>query len=186
MAPKAKAVIMTDIDHKIITNGNIKAVDTNAILKDILDCQELNNPVTTFSFKGKDVKANPSDIGMLSYSIRGIVGSFANITFKIKVTRQGFEIFPFPNNNSEIVKILKSIIDPAQSNQLNFLVHAGPPPTSSTSQQNFKVANLNLQVLDDKFLFTIKCLNMSALGVASFLNEGDVIFTSIAVHCPVF
>lgn len=185
MAPKPKAAIKTDIDNKIITNGDIKAIDTNAILKDILDCQELNNPVTTFSFKGKDVKSNPSDFGQLNYSVRGVVGSFANFTFKITVGR-GFEFFDFPNDNKELVKILKNIIDPAQSNQLNFLVKAGPPQSDSTSTGNFKVANLNLLVTDDKFSFRIKCLNLGAIGANSALNEGDVIFTSIAIHCPIF
>lgn len=41
---KPKTQIVSDIDSKFITNGNIRAVDTNAVLKDILDCNELNTP----------------------------------------------------------------------------------------------------------------------------------------------
>lgn len=41
---KPKIQIVNDIDSKFITNGNIRAVDTNTVLKDILDCNELNTP----------------------------------------------------------------------------------------------------------------------------------------------
>ena len=186
MAPKAKATIISTIDSKIITNGNIKAIDTNAILKDILDCQELNNSVPTFDFKGKELASAPADAGRLSYSIRGIAGSFVNITFKISVDREGLQIFDFPSDNKELVKITNAIIDPAQSNQLSFLVKVGPPSESSTNIPDFKIANLNLLIAEKGFTFRIKCLNMGAVGGNSMLNKGDVIFTSIAIHCPIF
>ncbi len=40
---KSRAQIITDINNKFVTNGNIRAVDTNTTLKDILDCIELND-----------------------------------------------------------------------------------------------------------------------------------------------
>ena len=186
MAPQTKAAIISKIDSKIITNGNIKAVDTNAILKDILDCQELNNTVPTFSFKGKELASSPADAGRLSYSIRGIAGSFVNITFKISVDKDGSQIFDFPSDNKDLVKITNLIIDSAQSNQLSFLVKVGPPSESSTNLPDFRIANLNLLIADKGFTFRIKCLNLGAIGGNSILNKGDVIFTSIAIHCPVF
>ncbi|MGH2666760.1 hypothetical protein [Flavobacterium sp.] len=186
MAAKTKAVIIRDIDNKIVTNGNIKALDTNAILKDILDCQELNTSVDVFNFKGKDLASAPADSGRLNYSIRGIVGSFANITFKISVDKDGVQIFDFPSDNKELVKFINPIIDSAQSNQLSFLVKVGPPSESSTSIPDFRIANLNLLIAEKGFTFRIKCFNMGAVGGNSILNKGDIIFTSIAIHCPVF
>jgi hypothetical protein len=185
MATKTKAVIIRDIDNKIITNGNIKAVDTNAILKDILNCQELNSSAATFSFKGKELSSSPTGDGKLSYSIRGIVGSFANITLKIAVEKEGLQSFEFPSDNVDLVKIMNPILDPAQSRQLNFLVKVGPQSDTPSNEPDFRIANLSLLIAEKGFSFRIKCFNTSALGLPSILNKGDVIFTSIAIHCPV-
>ncbi len=185
MAAKTKAVIIRDIDNKIITNGNIKAVDTNAILKDILNCQELNSSVATFSFKGKDLASSPPTDGKLSYSIRGVVGSFANITFKIAVDKQGLQSFEFPSDNADLVKIMDPILDPAQSQQMSFLVKVGPQSDTPSNAPDFRIANLTLLIAEKGFTFRIKCFNMGAVGGNSILNKGDIIFTSIAIHCPV-
>lgn len=182
MAAKNKVVIIKEIDNIIKPAGDIKAVDTNTILKDILDCVELNNPsttgISTFAFESKTTLID-SRGAQLDYSIRGIEKSFANITFKIQIKETNVNDLKFPNDNPEILKALDSIIDPAQTSQMDFLVKIKRTQTAPTDGKKFRVGSLSFVIT--KELFSIK---IESQEVNDNLFNGDQIFTSIAIHCP--
>lgn len=185
MAAKTKAQIILDINNKIVSNGNIKAVDTNAILKDILDCTELNQsgPATgipTFSFASKAPLIDTRG-AELNYSIRGIAESFANITFKILIKETNVNDLKFTNNNIQIAKALNTIIDLGQSNQMDFLVKIKRVQSAPTNGRRFVVANMSFAITDKNF-----SIKIDSQEANDNLFVGDQIFTSIAVHCPDF
>jgi hypothetical protein len=73
MATKTKAQIITDIDTKIITNGDIKAVDTNTILKDILEFSD--KPLASikgFDFGNMDKPLQTANLHSVKVNFRGI------------------------------------------------------------------------------------------------------------------
>lgn len=182
MAAKNKTVIIQEIDTIIKTGGDIKATDTNTILKDILDCVELNEQgaagSSTFAFESKTTLKDPHG-ALLDYSIRGIEKSFANITFKIQIKENNVNDLKFPNDNPQIMKALDSIIDSGQSNQMDFLVKIKKTQTGSTDGKKFRVGSLNFFITKD--LFSIK---IESQEINDNLFNGDQIFTSIAIHCP--
>ena len=184
MAAKNKGDIILEIDQIIKTGGDIKAVDTNTILKDILDCVELNEQsttgVSTFAFASKMALIDRRG-AELNYSIRGIEGSFANITFKILIKESNVNDLKFPNDNSRILKALDPIIDSTQNNQLDFLVKIANEQTASTTRKKFRVGSLSFAITKD--LFSIK---IDSQEIQDNLLNGDQIFTSIAIHCPKF
>ena len=185
MAAKTKAEIIQVINNKIITNGNIKAIDTNAILKDILDCIELNDQGPTggtskFDFASK-VPLIDSRGAELNFSIRGITDSFVNITFKILIKESNVNDLKFLNNNTLIVKALDSILDAAQSSQMDFLVKIKGVASAPTNGKRFRTGNLSFSITDKNFSIKIDGQEMN-----DNLFAGDQIFTSIAVHCPTF
>jgi hypothetical protein len=180
MATKSKSQIITDINAKIITNGDIKATDTNAILKDILDCTELNGQTTTnlstFSFKSKTaLKDNRG--ATLSYSLKGIKDLFVNITFKIAILETNVNNLTFVHNDAAIAKALKSIISQKLGSQIDFLVKI--ESKQAASDILFRVGSLNF-VCDNK-AFKMK---IDSQLPNDNLRKGDEVFASFAVHCP--
>jgi len=184
MAAKNKVDIIQEIDTIIKTGGDIKATDTNTILKDILDCVELNDQGTTgastFAFESKTTLTDPHG-AVLNYSIRGIEKSFANITFKILIKENNVNDLKFPNDNPEIIKRLEPIINPELSNQLDFLVKIKREKPASTDGKKFRVGSLSFVI--SKELISIK---IESQEPNDFLLNGDQVFTSIAIHCPKF
>ena len=185
MAAKTKAEIILAINNKIITNGNIKAIDTSAILKDILDCIELNDQgtaggVSKFDFASK-VPLIDTRGAELNYSIRGIADSFANITFKILIKENNVNDLKFMNNNTQIAKVLEFILDSAQTNQMDFLVKIKGVASAPTNGKRFRTGNLSFSITEKSFLIKIDGQEMNDM-----LFAGDQIFTSIAVHCTTF
>jgi hypothetical protein len=180
MVAKSKTQIITDINNKIIANGNIKALDTNVILKDILDCTELNSSATisTFSYKSA-TPLNDKKGGRLSYSLRGVVDSFVNITFKIEILESGVNNLTFTHNNVKIFDSLKSIIEnPDIATNIDFLVKIENVSNPSTNRR-FRVGSLNFNY--NQTSFNIK---IDSQEINDNLLNGDQIFTSFAVHCP--
>jgi hypothetical protein len=182
MATKNKVDIILEIDQIIKTGGDIKAVDTNTILKDILDCVELNehgrSGASTFAFASKTALIDRRG-AQLDYSIRGIVGSFANITFKILIKETNVNELNFPNDNSQILKALEPIIDSEQSNQIDFLVKIKNEQIASTTGKKFRVGSLNFVITKDLISIIIDSQELK-----DNLFNGDQIFTSFAIHCP--
>lgn len=73
MAAKTKSQIITNIDSKIIAKGNISAVDTNAILKDILDFSDKPvAPTNGFDFGNLDNPLRPNDSMSVKMNFTGI------------------------------------------------------------------------------------------------------------------
>ncbi len=181
MAAKSKTQIIANIDKRIITNGDIKAVDTNTILKDILDCKELNGPsnVSTFSFKSET--AIKDDRGAtLNYSLRGVRKSFVNITFRIAITETSVNDLVFEHKIPEaIVKDLEEIMNTDLGNEIDFLVKI--ENKQSPVKKPFVVGSLNFTYTNKTFDIRIDSQEPEP---NSHLFNGDQIFTSFAVHCP--
>ncbi len=178
MAAKTKTQIITEINKKIITNGDIKAVDTNAILKDILDCTELNSQggnLSTFSFQSTAPLLDNRG-GSLSYSLRGIIDSFVNITFRIAILETNVNNLTFLHDNIAMANVLKSILEPKLANQIDFLVKI---ENRAQTGKPFRVGSLNFSYTDKEFFIKID----SQEANDNLLN-GDQIFASFAVHCP--
>ncbi|SEG60953.1 hypothetical protein SAMN05421847_2940 [Halpernia humi] len=179
-----KADIITNIDAKIISKGNILATDTNAILKDILNCDELNsgntNSLETFQYNGDLTDASGA---IVSYSIRGITDLFANITLQIgiKQTLQGK--LSLLVNNRGLFNSLNSIIK-NNENTIDFLVKIRNNKSAEIYRKleiqpakKFRIANLN---------FTFNARSLIILIESQELNDnlfaGDSISASFAIH----
>lgn len=182
MAVKTKTQIIADINRKIITNGDIKAVDTNAILKDILDCKELNEQSTTnlstFSFQSTTPLIDNKG-GRLSYSLRGIVDSFVNITFRIAILENNVNNLTFLHNDVKILEALKTIIEDSNiGSDIDFLVKIKRKQSTSTSNK-FRIGSLNFNCTEKEFLIKIESQELN-----DNLFNGDQIFASFSIHCP--
>lgn len=177
-----KANIITNIDAKIITNGNILATDTNAILKDILNCDELNssNSLDTFQYQGN---AAIKQAATVSYSIRGITGLFANITLQIAIKQDNINNLTFPHKNPDLFKSLSSVIKNTQ-NTIDFLVRIRNESSAEISKKlgispvvNFRVGSL---------IFNFDEKNLSVFIESQIQNDnllaGDSINNSFAIH----
>ncbi|AUP79063.1 hypothetical protein [Flavivirga eckloniae] len=178
MAAKTKAQIVTNIDKKIITNGNIKAVDTNTILKDILDCKELNgqsSSVSTFSF-ASTAAIRDNRGGTLNYSLRGVKDSFVNVTFKIAVLETNVNSWAFAHNTPAIANALKSIMAPKLGFQIDFLVKIENQQLAANKP--FRVGSLNFTYNTNNFNIKIDSQD------GDKLFNGDQIFASFTLHCP--
>ena len=182
MAVKPKAQIIADINSKIISNGNIKAADTNAILKDILDCKELNQQASNLSvFAFTNVSPIIADGGSLNYSLRGIVNAFVNITLKIEILTDVAGSFKFTHDDEKITEALKSIIlNPETGSEIDFLVKI-KKLRNQASNGGFLIGNLSFMNIDKVFVVRIEHQN-----IENKLIKGDQIFTSFAIHCPKF
>lgn len=182
MAVKSKTQIITDIDRKIITNGDIKAVDTNAILKDILDCRELNASGTsnlpTFAFQSKGPLTGNGN-ATLRYSLKGINNTLVNIVFRITIGETNVNNLTFIHGDSNLANTLKTIVEDANLGaDINFLVTI--INKKSTSQNTkFRIGNLNFRYTDQEFFIKIEGQELN-----DNLQSGDQIFTSFTVHCP--
>lgn len=178
MAVKSKTQIITDIDKKIITNGDIKAVDTNAILKDILDCKELNaiasSEISTFSFQSATALVDNKG-ARLNYSMRGVTNSFVNVTFNISILENNVNSLTFIHGDSKIAEILKNIMEPKLGFQIDFLVKV---KSKQSTSKIFKIACLNFSYSEKEFFITLDS------PPNDNLLSGDQIFTSFAIHCP--
>lgn len=177
-----KATIITDINTKIIPNGNIRATDTNRILKNILNCDELNTStaVNTFKFEGNVQSNNGINV---SYSIRGIIELFANITLRIDILETNVNTLSFPHNNKDLVAALDSIIKENQD-RLDFLVKIENKNTAAVykkleiqAAKVFRIGNLNFG-----FNTTSLQISVESQEPNDKLFNGDSISTSFSIH----
>lgn len=178
MAVKSKTQIITNIDKKIIKNGDIKAADTNTILKDILDCKELNGQsnVSTFSFKSTTaLKDNRG--GSLNYSLRGVNNSFVNVTFKIAILETNVNNLTFAHNTPAIANALKNIMNAKLGSQIDFLVKIENKQLAP--RKPFRVGSLNFAYTSKNFVIKIDSQDLN-----DNLFNGDQIFVSFTIHCP--
>lgn len=182
---KTKSVIKQNIDAIIKPNGNIKAVDTNTILKDILDCQELNagstgSNVSPFHFFSPEPVKDQSG-GQLWYSFKGFREQFVNFTFMIQIKESNAKALNFTFvNQTEIFEILKKI---GFNKQMDFLVKFKntDPKIAQKFRKKFRVGSISFDIKSNGFLVMIDCHEFD-----DNITAGDVIFTSIAFHCPEF
>lgn len=187
MAVKSKTQIITAIDSKIIANGNISAVDTNAILKDILDCAELNtlpNPsdLKEFAFQGNSINNRGAE---LDYSLRGISGLFVNITLTIMIKETNVNNVIFNFENKEIFSELSSIIknNNNKENPLDFLVKIRNKNTAeiykrlNQTPKNFRIGSLNFLLNNNSFNIIVESQEPN-----DKLFADDIISTSFILH----
>jgi len=184
---KNKNQIIQAIDAKIITNGNINAVDTNRILKDILDCEELNHDngskLIPFHFWSPNVLADRKG-AKLWYSFKGLTEQFVNFTFVIKISKPNVTSFNFiSKDQSEIFEILSKIINPEIQNQMEFLVKIknADEKVSNKFKKVFRTGSMSFEINDDRIIIQIESQELS-----DKLFAGDEIFSSITFHCPNF
>lgn len=178
-----KASIITDINNKIKTNGNILASDTNRILKNILDCNELNSTasIETFEYQASvDI-----GIGTISYSIKGFTGLFANITLIINVKESNSNVFNVPFDNKKIGESLDTIIK-SKNNEIDFLVKIRNKSTNKVYSalniqpaKTFRIGNLNFG-----FNASSLVISVESQEPGDKLVSGDSIATSFTVHTP--
>ncbi|MFT3794685.1 hypothetical protein [Flavobacterium sp.] len=179
MAAKTKGAIAQIIDQVIVTNGNIRAKETNMILKEILDCIELNDKgqsnVALFDIKGANLTDNRG--GILNYSIKGIVSSFANVTLHLGIKESNAGNFAFKHEKPELFEVFKAILQQNPKDQLNFLVKLTRKPVRG-QVLGFGIANLNLNITKEEIQIMIEPHQ------GDKIISGDTILTSIALHCP--
>lgn len=186
MAAKSKNQIKAAIDSKIIAKGNISAVDTNAILKDILDCAELNtlpnaNDLKGFSFQGNSTSNRGAE---LDYSLRGISGLFVNITLTIMIKETNVNNIIFNFENKDIFSELSSIIkNNNKENPLDFLVKIRNKNTAEIykrlkqTPKNFRVGSLNFLLNNNSFNIIVESQEPN-----DALFAEDIISTSFIIH----
>ncbi|WP_131797353.1 hypothetical protein [Chryseobacterium kwangjuense] len=179
-----KRTIIAEIDNKIIPNGNILAKDTNKILKDILDCDELNSSggsTDGFSFSGA---SNDDNGAKLSYSIRGIVGLFANFTIMISIPDQNVNNLSFPYEDPKLFESLSKVMVNSE-NVPDFLVKIRNSQPDvifkklGLEPKKYRIGCLNLRFDDKNLYFSIEGQEWE-----DSLFTGDSIFTSFTIHTP--
>lgn len=182
-----KATIISDINSKIITNGNIRAADTSRILKNILNCDELNAQNPQNALQDVMFADGPIDIGtaIISYSIRGFVGMFANITLDINIKENNSSNFNVPYNDSKITTFLDTIIK-NNNRKSDFLVKIRNQNTKgiynnlSAPQKVFRIGNLNFGYGSNKK--EVLQISIESQEVNDKLFNGDSISCSFAIH----
>lgn len=183
-----KAQIRSEINSKIITNGNIRATDTNKILNDILDCKELNDTgsgvnVVPFHFWSPDPLKDKKG-AKLWYSFKGFHELFVNFTFRIMIEESNVNSLSFvAENQSEIFEILSKIINSKIQDQMEFLVKIKNSTEAVIKQfgKKFRVGAMNFNMNNKGFIILIESQELN-----DNLFVGDEIFTSITFHCPHF
>ncbi len=186
MAVKSKVQIKTAIDSKIIANGNITAVDTNSILKDILDCAELNSlpnesNIKSFSFQGKSTDRRGAE---LDYSFRGISELFVNVTLNITIKENNVNNLIFKFEDQDIFSELSAIIkNNNKENPLDFIVKIrnknteGIYKTIKQIPKTFRIGNLNFLLSSTAFNIIVESQEPN-----DKLFAEDIISTSFIIH----
>lgn len=179
-----KTSIISEINQKIVTKGNILATDTNKILKDILNCDELNSNTSlqTFQFQGSSPSNNVANI---SYSIRGITSLFANITLNINVKESNTNIFTVAHGDKDLVAALSSIIK-GKGDTLDFVVRITKQNTAGIYKKLLIVPSKIFRIGSLKFGFnnTSLIISVESQEPNDKLVSGDNISTSFAIHTP--
>ena len=177
-----KTSIISDINNKIISKGNILATDTNRILKDILNCDELNtsSSLEAFQFQGN---FSQSGTAVILYSIRGIKDLFANITLEIQIKESNTHVFVFPHGEKDLPTTLSNIINDKNS-AIDFMVAIKGKSTPAVYKKlgidppkSFRIGSLN-------FGFDIRNLKIAVESQEpdDKLSAGDFIATSFTIH----
>lgn len=179
-----KASIITEINQKIVANGNIRAVNTNKILRDILNCDELNtqNTLQEVQFTG----TTNSGIAKISYSIKGFEGLFANITLDINIKESNTSNFTVPYSEEKLTAFLDSIIK-NQNNKVDFLVKIRNQNTKGiyknlgVPQKVFRIGNLNFGYNSSNNKNVLQ-ISIESQELNDNLVSEDTIVTSFAIH----
>lgn len=168
-------------------NGDINTIEDDIdVINDTLDA--MGKP---FHFW----KENPVTDGngnLLWYSIKGSEKRFANMTFRIQMTRletaRGMDHYFLLD--AELVKIMKDFLSrfPKATDKLSFVV-ACNNPTLSEEKPYIKIITATIDFVEIsspkssgvKFNF----YSQTALD-KDLMRVGDEIFTSIQFHCPPF
>ena len=194
---KSKQEILNTIDTHIISNGNIRAKETNAILHDIVDfsdsgMKELHTNITNIDNRVSILEADTSGGGLkgftvfennplldknqnlLWYSFRGIEKHFVNFTFRLLIQKGDSNILKF-DTPSRIFEELQGIIVNKEES-LQFVVAV----KNKERDTNFPVSI--------SFFFSEKSVRIQliSLGNDIQIGPGDSIYTSIALHQPDF
>jgi hypothetical protein len=196
-----KDEITSKINSKIVKDGNIRAVDTNEILRDILDFSNTgitqnttninnieqrvivleNKPETDnykpFSFWDENPIADNNGLSQLWYSFKGISKESVNFTFKFVLLKPDSKKGKEYNYklNDKIVKELKSILI-GKDDDLTFIV----PGCYNDFYSNHVC--LNISLIEDTLKFRFSDNNFNDNN----FDNGFNIFTSIHFHCPPF
>ena len=205
---KTKTQIKGEINNRFVTNGNIRAVDTSATLKDILDCTELNDKGDLVGIENRlnsvesvnltqnsrltfleQNNRNSQDLFSIEithqdsnvdafFSFRGIYKHFVNITFRIRVT-ESFQDGKIIFSNNQLPE-LKSLLEGIIDQKTNQMLNFLVTITNiEMGNTIFRIGNLNLHFIDDQTL-GVRILNYQ--NEPSGMKNGDEIYTSIALH----
>ena len=191
-----KAEIVVEINDIIKKNNKIKAVDTNKILRDILDCDELNDLSLFHFFNPKPLE--DGDNALLWYSIKIVKPAFVNVTLRIVIKVPGIGERPELKFKDEkianVIDLLKAynetnnfdLID--YYSKMDFLVkikntkmEGNEPFVKQKFKKKLRIANLNFSLLESSIVLKIESQELD-----DNLFAGDEIFTSFTLHCPRF
>jgi hypothetical protein len=183
-----KAQIKNEINSKIISNGNIRATDTNRILNNILDCEELNDKgsggnIAPFHFWSPDPLQDKKG-AKLWYSFKGFHELLVNFTFRIMIEESNVNSLSFvAEKQSEIFKVFSKISNPEINKRMDFLVKIenNDPKVIERFKKKFRVGEMSFSTNVNEFLIQIVSQELD-----DSLFSGDEIFTSITFHCPDF
>ncbi len=194
---KSKQEILNTIDTRIISNGNILATETNAILHDMMDfsdsgMKELNTNITNIDRRVTILEGETSGSGLdgftvfddkplldknqnlFWYSFRGIEKHFVNFTFRLLIQKGDNQILEFDAPSRIFEKLQGIIVHQEESQQFVVAVR------NKERGKNFPVSI--------SFFFSEKGvrIHLISLGNDNGIGPGDSIYTSIALHQPDF
>ncbi|WBX99109.1 hypothetical protein [Chryseobacterium gambrini] len=203
-----KDEITSKINSKIVKDGNIRAVDTNEILRDILDFSNTgitqnttninnieqriivleNKPETDdykpFSF-WEESPLKDKRGAYLWYSFRGIEKLSASFTFRLLIKESSVTDFRFQLND-KIIETLKVFFQKPihQITPISFTVSVNntKPENESTIVYHPRIWTMYFMISDNIVNFKLA----KERYIEDKILEGDEIFTSIHFHCPEF
>ncbi|BEV04664.1 hypothetical protein [Chryseobacterium gambrini] len=196
-----KDEITSKINSKIVKDGNIRAVDTNEILRDILDFSNTgitqnttninnieqrvivleNKPETDnykpFSFWDENSLLSEEDIANLWYSFRGIENTSVNFTFRLVIRKANFTSFTF-RIDPEISETLNRFFQQFDNALMSFVVSV-----TDVDKKTPRIWTMSLRFRKDVLRITLK---KETEGTNDTIRQQDEVFTSVYFHCPPF
>ena len=193
--------ITSKINSKIVKDGNIRAVDTNEILRDILDFSNTgitqnttninnidqrvivleNKPETDnykpFSFWDANSLLSEKDTANLWYSFRGIENTSVNFTFRLVIREANVTSFIF-RIDPKISETLNSFFQQFHNAFMSFVVSV-----TDVEKQTQRIWTMDLRFRKDDLKINLK---KETAGTNDTIRQWDEVFTSVYFHCPPF